>query len=272
MTNQTTESYSKLAREVRKDVLSLIHKGQTSHIASNFSLVDIATVLYENLKPEDEVVWSKGWASALYYVLNIRKGNLNREEVFNTFPNEPYGALLEPPHQPVPTGSVGHGLPVAVGIAYAKQLAGEPGTVYCLMSDGELNEGTVWESAMLASQLKLDNLVAIIDKNGWCAMGRTKDVIDMGQLHKKWGAFGWEVYEINGHRYGEIAFGLEGITGGRPKVIIANTIKGHGVSFLSDHLLYHYKHVNIEAYESAVKELNGEILDTDLVQKLRQGI
>lgn len=256
--NQTTVNYSQLAREVRKDVLALVHKGQTSHIASNFSLVDIATVLYENLNPEDEVVWSKGWASALYYVLNIRKGNLDREEVFNTFPNEPYGALLEPPHSQVPTGSVAHGLPVAIGIAYAKKLSGEPGNVYCIMSDGELNEGSTWEAAMLASHLQLDNLAAIIDKNGWQAMGRTEDVIDMSPLREKWKAFGWDTDEVDGHDHDDIESAMrfrDDVV--KPVVIVANTIKGKGVKMFEDKILFHYKHIDSETYEKALAELDA---------------
>ena len=242
MSNQTNGDYSKLAREVRKDVLSLIHKGQTSHIASNFALVDIATVLYENLKPEDEVIWSKGWASALYYVMQIRKGKLNREEVFNTFPNEPYGALLEPPHQPVPTGSVGHGLSVAVGIAYAKKLNGEPGNVYVLMSDGELNEGTFWEAKLLADQLKLKNLTAVIDANGWQAMGRTEEVIKVPI----------QGIEIDGHDYEQIEEAIR-----QPCIVTAHTIKGKGVKMFEDKILYHYKHIDNETYEKALIELNA---------------
>ena len=240
--NQTTVDYSTLAREVRKDVLSLIHKGQTSHVASCFSATDIAVVLYENLKDGDEVIFSKGWASALYYVMEIRRGNLNREEVFNTFPNEPYGALLEPPHQPVPTGSVGHGLSVAVGIAYAKKLSGEPGRVYCLMSDGELNEGTFWEAKLLTDHLELKNLTAIIDANGWQAMGRTKDVIKIPS----------QGIEIDGHDYKQIEEAIR-----QPCIITAHTIKGKGVKMFEDKILYHYKHVDKETYEEAIKELNA---------------
>lgn len=252
---ETSSEYPRIAREVRKDVLSLIHKGQTSHIASCFSLVDIAVVLYENLKPQDQVIFSKGWASALYYVMEIRKGRLNREEVFNTFPNEPYGALLEPPHTQVPTGSVAHGLNVAAGIAYGKKLANEPGTVYVILSDGELNEGSTWEAVMFIAHHKLDNVVALIDVNHVQAMGHTKDIIDLEPIENRWSGFGWGYLRGDGHDY-EFLHKIfnESVLKG-PSVVICDTKKGKGVSFMEGLLLYHYKHVDLETYEKALKEL-----------------
>jgi transketolase len=254
------QKYAEIARSVRKEVLALIHKGQTSHIASCFSLVDIAVVLYENLKEKDEVIWSKGWASALYYIIAARRGVIDKTDLFNTFPNKPYPALLEPPTPGVylATGSVGHGLGFAVGIAYAKKLKGEEGTVYCVMSDGELNEGSVWEAAMMAGHHKLDNLVAIIDANGWQAMGRTKDIANFNP-HKVFEGFGWtSLSRCDGHDFEDIKWYLDftpQVKG--PKVVIAETIKGKGVSFMEDHLLFHYKHVDDETYEKALAELNN---------------
>ena len=251
----STPNYSQLAKEVRRDVLSLIHKGHTSHVASCLSLTDIAIVLYENLKPEDEVIFSKGWASALYYILNIRKGKLNREEVFSIFPNAPYLALLEPPVHPVATGAVGHGTPFSVGLAMAKKMKGEGGTVYCILSDGELNEGTVWESVQLAKHHKLDNLVFIIDKNNWQAMGKTEDVVSLN-IAEAFGGFGWDVIGVDGHDYTPLEWAIQ--TQKRediPRVIVAHTIKGKGVSFMENHLTFHYRHVDDETYSKALAEL-----------------
>lgn len=246
--------YATLAREARKDILTLVHKAQTSHIASNFSIIDIATVLYENLKPEDRVVWSKGWAAASIYYFNAKYGR-GPQAALDNFPNEPYFGLAETtvPGVEVNGGSVGHGLSVAVGMALGKKRAGEPGTVYCIMSDGELNEGSVWEAVMLASHHKLDNLVAIIDKNGWQAMGKTEDVVHIPHLSGVFSAFGWCPYEGKGHDFQQIEWGLE--QSDIPKVFIAETIKGKGVSFMENHLLYHYKHVTPEDYEKAMEEL-----------------
>ena len=259
---ETPVNYKELARQARIKILTMISHAGTSHAASNLSCVDIATVLYENLKPEDDVVWSKGWAAASIYYFLAKQGKIPYEDL-DKFGKEidgkiPYLGLAETtvPGVLVNGGSVGHGLPVAVGLAYAKKLKGEPGTIYCIMSDGELNEGTVWEAAMLASHLQLDNLWAIIDKNGWQAMGRTEDVIDMSPLKEKWKAFGWDTDEIDGHDYDEIESAIrfrDDVL--KPVVIVANTIKGEGVSFMRDHLLYHYKHVDEETLNRALQEL-----------------
>ena len=249
--------YKQIAKEVRRDVLSLVHAGQTSHIASNFSLVDVAVVLYESLTNDDVVVWSKGWAAALFYILGIRNGTLDRKTVFDIFPNAPYLGLLERGVPGVITagGSVGHGLSVAVGMALARKRSGTPGKVYCLMSDGEMNEGSVWEAAQLASHHKLNNLVGIVDSNGWQAMGRTKDVVDNGSLWQKWLGFGWSTQDIDGHNFNHIINALASESDNKPRVIIAETTKGKGVSFMEDHLTYHYKHVDDADYSKAMEEL-----------------
>lgn len=251
------ENYKELARVARLKVLEMVHKAQTSHIASNFSILDVATVLYENLKPEDEVVWSKGWAAASIYYFLHKQGKITDEELA-TFPNPPFYGLAETnvPGVHVSGGSMGHGLPVAVGMALARKRAGQPGRIYCIMSDGELNEGTTWESAMIASQHDLDNLCVIVDKNGWQAMGKTSDVLDMGDLALKWAAFGFDRQTVNGHEYIGIEVALLARSPGRPKVVIAETIKGKGISFMEDNLFWHYGKITKEDYEKAVKELS----------------
>ncbi len=255
-------NYKELARECRLKVLEMIHKAGTSHIASNFSIIDIATVLYANLKKGDEVVWSAGWKAATAYYFLAQQGKIPKEdlEIFGKEINGEikYFGLLETstPGIHVNGGSMGHGLPIACGMALAKKLKGEEGKIYCVMSDGEMNEGTTWESAMFAAHHKLDNLVVIVDKNEWQAMGKTEDVLNVN-VGKAFEGFGWELYKINGHLFGDIDFALAGPHGTRPKVIVANTIKGKGVSFMEDHLLYHYKHVDEENYKQAVKELEN---------------
>ena len=199
-------NYSELAKQARRTVLTMVHKAHTSHIASNFSAIDIATVIYANLKEVDEVVWSKGWAAAsIYYFLSLQ-GKIPKEDL-DKFGQEidgkiPYLGLAETniPGVQVNGGSVGHGLPVAVGMAKARKLMGQPGTVYCIVSDGELNEGTVWEAAAFAYTQKLDNLVVLVDKNGWQAMGKTEDVIDIDPV-KVFDAFGFTSFDIDGHNY-----------------------------------------------------------------------
>ena len=253
--------YKKIATEVRRDMLTLLNKGQTSHAGSNLSLTDIAVVLYENLTPDDIVIWSKGWAAGLYYTLAIRHGILDKEEVYSTFPNYPYLGLLESHVPGIVTagGSVGHGLSVGCGRALARKREGRLGNVYVLMSDGELNEGAVWEAAMFAAHHELNNLVAIIDVNGWQAMGSTKEVLDLegsvnSILRNKWSSFGWSNRDIDGHdheRLEETIFSTSPL----PKAIICRTVKGKGVSFMENHILFHYKHVTDEELEKALEEL-----------------
>jgi transketolase len=224
-------------------------------------VIDIATAIYDGLRPDDVVIWSKGWAAAAEYYFLAQQGKIPMEDL-EKFGKEidgkiEYLGLAETSVNGVLCngGSVGHGLPIAVGHAYAKKLKGEAGTVYCIMSDGELNEGTIWESAMLAKQLSLDNLIAVVDKNNWQAMGRTSEVMDI-DARNIFEAFGWESDSCDGHDFTRITFRLAtAFVALIPQVIICHTIKGKGVSFFEDHLLYHYKHVTEEEYERALKEL-----------------
>lgn len=262
--------YPLQAKEVRKKVLDLIYQHQTSHIGSNLSVIDMAVVLYNNLKPEDEVVWSAGWKSATVCVLE----------------NKPFTAMLD-------TGSCGHGLPIAVGKALAKKRKYEQtanqlgendawpnlGNVYVIMSEGELQEGTTWESAMLASRLKLNNLIVLVDYNGYQAMGKTL----YGNFTDKWLAFGWKVMESDGHDEGAIrniwTEDFNGIGFGavpqsfssvtmpwssygddslkhKPMCVICQTIKGKGVDFMENNNDYHYKNLTKEEYERALAQLD----------------
>lgn len=274
--------YKAKANTARKEVLKLVHRAQTSHIASNFSVIDIATVLYENLKEGDEVVWSAGWKAATIYYFLSQQGKIPKEDL-DKFPNPPYLGLAETtvPGVHVNGGSVGHGLSVAAGMALGKKLAGEKGNIYCILSDGELNEGSVWEAAMFAAHHKLNNLIVFIDVNKWQAMGKTSEVINLEPIEDRWIGFGWKAQRINGHDYEQIH---ESLTTDftedvlmevpkpyyvfnqpivdesykyRPMVIICDTIKGKGVSFMEDHLLFHYKHITDDEYQRALAELNA---------------
>ena len=258
-------NYNKIATEARKKVLEMINRGKTSHIASNFSVIDIASVLYENLQKEDEVVWSAGWKAATIYYFLAKQGKIPKEDL-DKFPNEPYLGLAETsvPGVHVSGGSMGHGLPIAAGMALGKKLAGEKGNVYCIMSDGEMNEGTTWETAAFAAHHKLDNLIVFVDKNKWQAMGRTEDVLNIKGV-REFEGFGWNGIEIDGHNHGEIETVVTGqfteFKTNNPKVIVANTVKGKGVSFFEDHLLYHYKHVDDDEFKKAMAELNRASAD-----------
>jgi len=263
----TKIEYKEKAKQARLKVLQMIHSAGTSHVASNFSILDVATVMYENLKAGDEVVWSKGWAAATIYYFLAEQGKIPKEDL-ELYGKEidgkvKYLSLAETniPGVLVNGGAMGHGLPIACGMALAKKLKGEKTKVYCVMSDGEMNEGTTWESAMFAVHNKLDNLVVIVDQNKWQAMGRTEDVLDV-DLVKAWKGFNWHTHKVDGHNYEEIEKILlhtceDGKCLTEPMVMICDTIKGKGVSFFEDHLLYHYKNVDEDEYEQAKKELQN---------------
>lgn len=260
-------NYDKIANEVRKQVLTLIYKAQTSHIGSNFSVIDLAVFINENLKPEDRMVWSKGWAAATAYTLLKRRGIITQEQL-ESFPKEPFIGLTEMSVPGIETagGSMGHGLPVGVGMALGLKRANESGRVFVIMSDGEMQEGTTWEGALVAAHHQLDNLTVVIDYNKWCAMGRTNEVCNLEPLEKKWEAFGWRVWEVDGHDYKSMDSGFSVLDvlwttkkpetlGKSPKVVIAHTTKGKGISFMEDYLLYHYKYISDDEYKKAMVEL-----------------
>ena len=252
------EDLNAIAKHARLKVLQLIYKAQTSHIGSNFSCIDILTALFNKIDLNKDVfVLSAGWkAAALYYFLH-RAGRITEEQL-NSYCQEgsEFIGLAEPiiPEIKIAGGSMGLGFPGAVGIAMAKKLRGEEGKVYVLMSDGELQCGTTWEAGLIAAHHKLDNLVLIVDNNGLQAMGRTKDIIDIPYLDELFSQMDWFTSFGFGHSF-EFLLGALDTDTTRPHVIIANTIKGRGVSFMQDQNIYHYKAPSEEEYTAAVAEL-----------------
>lgn len=250
--------YGTTALEARKKVLELIYQAQTSHIGSNFSCIDIMAVLFEHIDlDKDRFVLSKGWVAASLYYFLWKRGRITEEEL-NSFCREEskFIGLAEPIHPDIPIagGSMGLGFPGAVGLALAKKVKGEGGTVYCLMSDGEMQIGITWESALIASHHRLDNLAVIIDNNGFCAMGKTEEILDVRDLKEKWSAFHFDVSEIDGHDYQEIESAvLRHRT--MPIACIANTTKGRGVSFMEKNNLWHYAQIKNDDYANALNEL-----------------
>ena len=262
--------YKQLAKELRQTVLKMTHNAQSSHIGSNLSSADILTVLYDiaDFTPTTDgmtkdVVVVKSWNAANVYACLVRKGLLPQEAIDDYGKDgTPWTTILEPvTHNglkiiPAATGAMGYHLPFAVGFALTKKLKGEEGTVYCLISDGELNIGSTWESLAIAKQHGLSNLVLIIDKNGLSAMGATKDILDMEPIDGKLMSFGCFVKTIDGHNYDEIVEALEMRMEGRPIAIIANTVKGKGVLFMENENLWHYSHVNEDTLAKALQELS----------------
>ena len=260
--------YSRKAKEIRKTVLRMIYEAQTSHIGSNFSAVDILVVLFSLMGKNDHFILSKSWAAATVYALLADRGDFPKE-LLDTY-CKPQSELIGLISHKVPgvefgAGAMGHGLPVACGMALAKKMKKEEGKVFVLMSDGEMDCGTTWECALFASHHKLNNLIVIVDFNKWQATGRTKEVLNIEPLKDKWISFNWVVTEINGHNFEQIKYALFGEIEkfrdlfSSPEVIIAHTVKGSGgdtaCEIFEDKLEWHYKAPNKDEYAKALQEL-----------------
>ena len=244
--------------EARLTILNLIYKAQTSHIGSNFSCVEIMESVFNRINfDEDKFILSAGWkACALYYFLH-REGRITDRQLDSYCQKDsPFIGLTEPiiPEIPFSGGSMGMGLPAAVGMALAKKVKGEEGTIYCLMSDGEMDCGTTWESALIASHHQLDNLVVLVDNNGYQAMGEKRDILDTDFLDIKFREFGWRAEVCDGHNVSDMNYYLDS-RHDKPTILIANTVKGNGVSFMEDNNLWHYKAPSEEEYIKAKEEL-----------------
>lgn len=260
------------AKQIRKGVLNMVYVSKAGHIGGSLSSIDILTTLYYNVlnidaknikNPDrDRFVLSKGHiAESLYYILGD-KGFFDKEKL-KTYSQ--YGSTLighpnsKNPGVEINTGSLGHGLPVSVGMAIAGKRDNKNYRVFTLMGDGEQAEGSVWEGAMSAANYKLDNLVGIIDRNGLQISGNTEEVMALDNLSDKWSSFGWEVVEVDGNDIEELLIVLNNIPAknGKPTMIIANTIKGKGISFMENQVKWHHGVLTKEQYDQAVIELEG---------------
>jgi len=238
----------------------MVYDSQMSHIGSNLSCIDLLAVLFEKSDlSKDKILFSKGWAAAAAYYFLAEKGIIPKGDL-DTYclPGSKLIGLVEPgiPGIHFAGGSMCMGVAAGIGFALAKRLNKEDGTIYVLESDGAMDGGITWESALIAAQQKLGNLVVILDANGLQAMGKNEDILNLEPLADKWKAFGWEVTEINGHDYTQIETALAG-SHSKPHIIIARTIKGKGVSFMENENLYHYKKLSQDEYEKALQELHG---------------
>ena len=260
----------KLANEIRKDALKMVHISHASHIASAFSVADVMAVLYADIlrydvknpkwDERDRLVLSKGHAGSILYATLAEVG-FYEKELLDTYDLNFSRFSGHISHKNVPgvefsTGSLGHGVCVATGLALAAKLDNKSHRVFAIVGDGECNEGTVWETVMFAKQQKLNNFTVIVDANKMQAMGNTKDVIDISPLGDKFKTFGWNVIEIDGHNHKEIKDALlKKFDNENPTVVIANTVKGKGVSFMENNLLWHYRDPQGEFYDKALLEL-----------------
>jgi len=261
------------ARAVRIATVRMAHGGMTPHVGSALSCADLLVALYfhamriapraPDAEHHDRFVMSKGHGCMSYYATLAERGILPAT-LLATYAQNGSKLAEHPCPQGVPgieiaTGSLGHGLAVATGTALARQLDGRPGRVFVLLSDGECNEGSVWEAAMFAAGRKLDTLVAIIDYNKLQAMGRSNDVTALEPLVDKWRAFGWATRETDGHDMEAIVRVLDALpfAKGQPSMIVAHTVKGKGVSFMEDDLEWHYRPPNDDDLTRALGELAG---------------
>ena len=262
-----------LAWKIRRHGIEMTHLSGGSHIGSVLSVADILAVMYNdvlnvypdkpNASERDRVILSKGHAGAAIYAALAEKGFFPVEELKTHYQN---GSRLSGhvSHKGVPgvdfsTGSLGHGLPVGVGMAMAAKTDSNNYRVYVILGDGECDEGSVWEAALVANHYQLDNLVAVIDHNKMQSLDFCENTIKLNPFADKWRSFGWNVIDIDGHKHEELkkAFNEAKNVKGKPTVIIANTVKGKGVSFMENDILWHYRfpHDGWE-YDNALEELH----------------
>ncbi len=269
--NLDTVSVGELANRIRKHCINMTHRANASHIGSCLSVADVLAVLYgkilrvdpkqPNWPDRDRFFLSKGHACAALYAALAERGFFPLEWLDTFYEN---GSLLagHVTHKNVPgvelsTGSLGHGLPVATGMALAAKRDGRSHRVFCVLSDGECDEGSTWEPALFAPHHKLSNLIAIVDYNKIQSFGTVKEVIDLHPLADKWRAFGWAVREIDGHDFAQVEKALQEVPYDidRPSCIVAHTVKGKGVSFMENKLLWHYRAPLGADFETALAEL-----------------
>jgi transketolase len=266
---------SSLAAAIRYHSLMMVHTAKSSHIGTCYSMAELLAVLYAKFlqvdpqRPDwperDRFVLSKGHGAAGLYAVLAERGFFPKSWLKTFYQN---GSRLagHVTHHSVPgvevsTGSLGHGLSIATGMALAAQRDGSQRRVVALLSDGECDEGSTWEPVLFAQQHGLDNLLAIVDYNKIQSLGTVKEVMDLEPFAAKWEAFGWAVFEIDGHDVDEIETTLNRVpfVKGKPSCIIAHTIKGKGVSFMENELLWHYRTPQGDEFTAALREITQQL-------------
>lgn len=270
-----TVQLQKIAQTVRQDIIREVFSAGSGHPGGSLSAADILTALYFSemnvdprdpaMKGRDRFVLSKGHAAPALYACLAERGYFPKEDLVtlrklgSKLQGHPSMKLL--PGVEMSTGSLGQGISAAVGMALAGKADGDPGRIYALLGDGELQEGMVWEAAMAAGHYKLDNLCALVDHNGLQIDGRNEDVMNVMPIAEKFAVFGWNVLEIDGHDMDQIldAFDMAKKCKGMPTVIVAETVKGKGVSFMEGQAGWHGKAPDEEQAKQAMAELGGEL-------------
>ena len=265
------ETVRMLATRIRRHVVQMTHRAKASHVGSSLSMADLLAVLYGAIlhvdpshsesPSRDRFVLSKGHGCAGLYAVLAERGffSLARLAEFYRDGTSMAGHVTHSgiPGVEVSTGALGHGLSMACGMALAGLRDRRPYRVFALLSDGECDEGAIWEAALFAAHHRLDNLIAIVDYNKIQSLGAVKDVLDLEPLGQKWEAFGWAVREIDGHDVGAIEAACRHLplSAGRPSCIVAHTVKGKGVSFMENALLWHYRAPDEDELRRALGEL-----------------
>lgn len=265
------EQIQEITKEIRKQIYKIAHFAGGGHMGAAFSMTDIISVLYfdhilkydaknPNWKERDKFILSKGHASYALYAVLAKAGYFSEDELWHVgqvdskFGGHP--KMYDIPGVEASTGALGHGLSFAIGIAYANKVDNKDSHVYVILGDGECQEGSVWEGALSAPTLGLDNLTAIVDHNNLQAMDSLENIVHMKPFADKWNAFGWNVIEIDGHDYNEIRRALLARQIGKPTMVIANTVKGKGVSFMENVPIWHYRMPNNEELKILFQDLD----------------
>lgn len=262
-----------MAQRIRRHIVDMTHRGKSSHVGSGLSIADVLAVLYGSVlrvdpaQPahpgRDRFILSKGHAGAAVYAALAERGFFDPVELEQHYQN---GSIFSGhvSHKGVPgvefsTGSLGHGLGVAAGMALSAKRTGRPTRAFALLSDGECDEGSNWEAILFAAHHKLDNLVALVDYNKIQSLAAVSDTVGLEPFTDKWRAFGWHVEEADGHDHDALQAALQGATAadGKPGVVICHTTKGKGVSFMENSVLWHYRTPQGEEYQDALRELDA---------------
>ena len=272
----TYQALEEKARQMRMQIVELCHRSgaNKAHLGGCLSMVEILTVLYHRIMKLDKNDWSnrsrlilsKGHGALALYAALHQAGIISDSEIAAEIRGDDtflYRHTKRYPEKGIEysTGSLGMGLSYANGLAAVFRREGRRGDIYVIIGDGECNEGSVWESAAYASHAGFDNIIVIIDKNGLQLDGTTEEVLNMESMAEKWTAFGFETCEVDGHSFPELERAFLAPSAGKPKAIIANTIKGKGVSFAENQVSWHDNYLSDELFEIAMRELGGNLYE-----------
>ncbi|MBK8500733.1 MAG: transketolase [Saprospiraceae bacterium] len=263
---------SKKAKEIRGEILKMVHRANSGHLGGSLGSADLLVALYYHImqhNPDnpgwdkrDRFILSKGHCTPVIYAILADIGYFPKEDLL-TF-RRPGSHLQGHPYQPktpgieASTGTLGLGISTAMGMALAAKLKGESHHYYVLCGDGEIQEGQVWEAAMFANKYELNNVVAFVDRNYLQTDGHSEDIMPLDPLAPKWESFGWQVHTIDGHNYSQIIETVQmAKRSSKPTMIIANTIKGKGVSFMENQVEWHGKPTSQDEFDLAISQLNN---------------